>query len=75
MNLKIIVVLIYQLIIYWTIGLANTAAQFFTLFLILAMATNTGYFLGMFLGVIAPSQDLAAAMSSFVLLFPIFIKN
>ena len=42
--------LIFLLISYWMVGLANTAQQFFTMYLIIVIETFTGTSLGMLIG-------------------------
>ena len=61
--------LFYVLIVYWMIGLATTAGQFFTMYLIIVAISFTATSVGLFLGSFFDNPKLVAGM------VPMFIRG
>jgi ABC-type multidrug transport system permease subunit len=70
---------IYQLIVYWMIGLGDTAGQFFTMYFILVLEAFMGTSLGLFVGsIITDSKGISGAVTVMLLPFIVlagFFKN
>lgn len=75
----IIVPMIYLLINYWMVGLANTAEQFFTLYFIIVVMSFSAASLGLFIGCYYDDPKLmSSVLPNFtmpLLLFAGFFKN
>lgn len=71
--------LLFNLIIYWMVGLANTAEQFFIFYLISFFINFAGNSLGLLLGSVIPDAKAVSAATPIVLLpfvlFSGFFKN
>lgn len=69
----IIIALAASLVPYWFVGLANTAAQFFTFVLIVWVQMYSGGSIGLLLGCAMPNPELAVSISPvFIIPFMLF---
>jgi ABC-type transport system involved in multi-copper enzyme maturation permease subunit len=60
--------LLFSLIVYWFIGLSNTAGQFFMFYFTLWLACNTASSLGLALGSAFPTAEVAISLAPVVLI-------
>jgi len=71
--------MLQTLIVYWLIGLSNTASQFFIFYLILYLVGFNGMSLGLFLGSVARDaksvSTLAPGLAQVVALITGYFKN
>ena len=71
--------MIQALIVYWFIGLSNTASQFFIFYFILYLIAFNGMSIGLFLGSLVQDArtitTLAPAMAQIISLLSGYFKN
>lgn len=70
--------LLFDLIVYWMAGLANTPEQFLIFYLITVLASFAGSSVGLLIGSIADAKNISAMGPIFMMpfiLFSGFFKN
>lgn len=75
----LLVPMIYALILYWMVGLENSAERFFTFYLAMFLASLAGNSLGLLLGSTASDPKVVAALNPILIipfvLFSGYFKN
>lgn len=75
----LVIPLIFVLVSYWMVGLANSAEQFFIMYFIIVIETFTGTSLGMLVGALVKNPNLISSFVGVVFLplvsFSGFFKN
>ncbi len=75
----VVIPLLYLLVNYWMVGLANTAAQFFTMYFIIVVISFTATSIGLFIGAFFDNPKFASSLipvfMPFLLAFSGMFKN
>ena len=66
--MNIVFPLVFALIVYWFIGLANTASQFFMFYFSLWLTVNAASSLGLAIGSALPNPEVAVSIAPLILI-------